>query len=448
MAVAISLSVVVAPLAHADDTTPGSFNAVQPARVLDTRSGVGSPKLAVAAGATLTFTATAGIADPVGAVVMEVTAVNPKNAGYLTVFAAGATRPTASNLNFLPGQTVPNLVVTPTSSAGKVSVYNGSKGTVDVLADLHGFFVGGANTAVEGTYVPMAAHRVLDTRIGLGAAKKPAGPDSTTVIKVAGTAGIPAAASAVVVNVTAVASQTVGYVTVFPGSPTPDSSTLNYEKGKTRANLGLIEVNPTDGTLSLFNGSHGSTDLVADVTGYFVGGTPATDGTFIASTPYRPFDSRVTGGRPAGALSTSRIRIFPLDPVTGLPDPTFSVFKAVVVNVTVSQPEAAGFLTTWDGLAKQPAVSNSNFVPGQNAAGSVVVPVNPDGTISIYNGSFGNTDLVVDVTGFFLNFPTIQPNVAKAGSPSTALRIASALSKMRQFAQHPASTPVSVTTTR
>lgn len=56
--------------------------------------------------------------------------------GYLSV--APASSPNTSNLNFGPNQTVPNLVLTQVSG-GTVSIYNGSDGTVQVLADVQGF---------------------------------------------------------------------------------------------------------------------------------------------------------------------------------------------------------------------------------------------------------------------------------------------------------------------
>lgn len=62
-------------------------------------------------------------------------------AGYITVYGDGTTKPLASNLNFIPGQTVPNLVVAPVGSDGSVDFHNGSAGTVEVIADLSGYFL-------------------------------------------------------------------------------------------------------------------------------------------------------------------------------------------------------------------------------------------------------------------------------------------------------------------
>ncbi|MGI8416047.1 MAG: hypothetical protein ACR2P2_07530 [Nakamurella sp.] len=453
-AVAATISLVSVPLAHADTTTPGSYNVVDSHRLLDTRRGFGTPGGAVgavAAHATLTFTATDDTESDVGAVALNVTAVAPTAPGSLTVFAAGTARPYASNLNFQAGQNVPNLVITAVGEGGTVSIYNGSAGTVQLLADIHGYFTGGANTGVPGTFVALpSSQRVLDTRKGTGAPKARVAERSGLKLKVAGIDGIPADATAVVANITAVQGNNRGYVTAYEGEPRPLASNLNYETKQDRANLALVTV-ATDGTISLFNGGTFSTvDLVVDITGYFVGGgTPEVDGAFFSSTPYRVFDSRDanadgTPGQPAGALTTSKIQIFPAD------DPTFLFIKAVVINVTAVQPEAPGYLTTYSGVGTLPSVSSSNFVPKHDVAGAVIVPVAPDGTISIYNGSFGNVDLVVDVTGFFFALPVTSENVPagiakRAAAIPASQRIATALAAMKKFSATPHSTPVSVT---
>ena len=438
MLLGVGMSVLVVLPAHADTSSPGGFNTVTTSRILDTRSGLGAPQAAIAGHQTLTFTATAGIDGPVSAVALNVTAVGPVKPGFLTVFAAGTTRPVASNLNFLPGENVPNMVVTPVGAQGKVSIYNGSSSTVNILADIHGYFVGGANTGESGTFVSQTPTRFLDTRIGLGAPKGKVAALSTTTVKIGNRGGVPANATAVVANLTAVnPSVGNGYLTAYPGGPLPLASNLNYQSNENRANLALLEIGP-DGTISLFSGASHPVDLVIDISGYFVGGTPATDGTFVPSTPFRVFDTREAGGSPAGALTTSKVAIFPAD------DPTFSIFKAVMVNVTAVQPQSPGFLTTWDGRGSLPSVSSSNFRAKQDVAGSLVVPVNDDGTISIYNGSYGNVDLVVDVTGFFLNLPTEVPNVARP-QVAGASQLTKALSAFKTLHKTPAATAVSVT---
>ena len=56
--------------------------------------------------------------------------------GWITVFPTGAPLPTASNLNYVAGQTVPNLVVARVGAGGQVTLYahQGTHLLVDVVA--------------------------------------------------------------------------------------------------------------------------------------------------------------------------------------------------------------------------------------------------------------------------------------------------------------------------
>jgi hypothetical protein len=118
------------------------FHPLPPARIVDTRSGTGGLGGPVAPAATIfpTVAGAGGVpSSGVSAVVLNVTATQPSAETYLTVFPSGATRPLASNLNVLPGQTVPNLVVARVGPDGKVAIYNNA-GTVSVVVDVVGWY--------------------------------------------------------------------------------------------------------------------------------------------------------------------------------------------------------------------------------------------------------------------------------------------------------------------
>ena len=120
------------------------YNPLSPARILDTRSGVGGPVAAVGPGGvrSLTVTGVGGVpSGGVGAVVLNVTVTQPSVGGFLTVYPFGESRPMASNLNFVAGQTVPNLVIAKVGSDGKVNLYNAA-GNTHVIADVGGLVAG------------------------------------------------------------------------------------------------------------------------------------------------------------------------------------------------------------------------------------------------------------------------------------------------------------------
>jgi len=76
-------------------------------------------------------------------VVLNVTVTGPAAAGFVTAYASGAVRPLASNQNFVVGQTVPNVVVAPVGGDGRVALFNGAPGSVDLVADISGYFLAG-----------------------------------------------------------------------------------------------------------------------------------------------------------------------------------------------------------------------------------------------------------------------------------------------------------------
>ena len=72
---------------------------------------------------------------------------------------------------------------------------------------------------------------------------------------------------------------------------------------------------------------------------------------------------------------------------------------AVVMNVTVTNPAAAGFVTVWPCGAAQPLASNLNYVAGQNVPNLTISQLGAGGKVCFY--SMVATDLVADVAGFF-----------------------------------------------
>lgn len=129
-----------------DPATPGTFVSLSPTRILDTRGSdgvaLGAPIRQVAGKDTLTLSVTGVGSVPtsgVSAVVLNLTVTNAGEAGHITAYPSGESLPTASNLNFVGGQTIPNLVVVKVGSDGKVTLNNGSGRPVDLIADVAGY---------------------------------------------------------------------------------------------------------------------------------------------------------------------------------------------------------------------------------------------------------------------------------------------------------------------
>ncbi|MFD9303307.1 hypothetical protein ACFWCB_11725 [Streptomyces sp. NPDC060048] len=366
------------------------FVPVAPSRFLDTRSGVGAKQAKVGPGgvATLQVAGVKGIpANGVTAVVMNVTAVYPTDFGHVTVYPNGQPVPNVSNLNYSPGQIVPNLVTVPVVN-GKVDLRN-SAGSVDLIADVTGYYTdkAGAGSALTA----ITPSRFLDTRSGVGAKQAKVGPGGVATLQVAGVKGIPAnGVTAVVMNVTAVYPTDFGHVTVYPnGQPVPNVSNLNFTPGQIVPNLVVVPV--VNGKVDLRN-SAGSVDLIADVTGYY----SATGSTFSSGAPVRLLDTRAGIGARAGAVGQGDLVSVRVAGVEGVPA---TGVTAVVLNVTVTAPTADSHLVVYPHGVARPDVSNLNFTAGQTVPNLVVVPV-VDGRVTLYNHG-GSSQVIADLAGYF-----------------------------------------------
>ncbi len=90
---------------------------------------------------------------------------------------------------------------------------------------------------------------------------------------------------------------------------------------------------------------------------------------------------------------------------------------AAVLNVTVTRPTRAGYLTVWPTGAAQPGTSKLNYVAGQTVANLVQVGLGSAGQVSIYNFA-GSVDVVVDVEGYVQDDP-LDPEFGTPGLYNT-----------------------------
>ncbi|WP_035799240.1 PKD domain-containing protein [Kitasatospora mediocidica] len=235
-------------------------------------------------------------------------------------------------------------------------------------------------------FVPVTPHRVMDTRNPMMGSHQPLTAGSPQYI----ITGVPAGATAVVLNLTATNANQTGHLTVFPANtPQPSTSNLNYTAGTNIANLVTVPVN-SGGDLQVATNT-GSVDAIADVYGYYM---PGAASKFTPTTPARILDTR--NGGDAGKLGPAAT--LPLQ-VTGQASvPTNAT--AVVLNLTTTEATDSSYLAAYPSGTAFTGTSNLNFQPGRNTPNQVIVPVGPDGKVTIYNHS-GSVHVIADVFGYY-----------------------------------------------
>ena len=128
------------------------FRPVTPARVADTRSGQCGTVLAAGETREVAVAGIGGVpATGATAVALNLTVTQPSAGGFYSVWPAGAPLPGTSNLNFVPGQTVANLVVVGVGASGHVAIKNSSASAAQVIVDLMGWFDGTSGYTANGT---------------------------------------------------------------------------------------------------------------------------------------------------------------------------------------------------------------------------------------------------------------------------------------------------------
>jgi hypothetical protein len=253
------------------DMTGATYHPMTPARLLDSRSGNGlSGKLVANTPRTFVVSGRGGIPAGATAVTGNVTVVNPSYSWAVYLGPVATASPTTSTINFSAGEIRANGLTVALRSDGTLSAtfMSFAGNTTDLVFDVTGYYTADAT----GTrYVPMAPSRLLDSRVGNGLSGKLIANTPAT-FQVTGRGGIPSNATAVTGNVTVV-NQTYSWA-VFLGpvaTASPTTSTINFNTGDIVAN-GLTVALGSGGTLSAtyISQAGNTTDLVFDVTGYFV----------------------------------------------------------------------------------------------------------------------------------------------------------------------------------
>jgi hypothetical protein len=374
------------PLAGAAsaDSSPGAYHALAPVRILDTRSGLGAAKRVLPARCSMALSVAGAGGIPASgarAVTLNVTVTEPAANGYVTVFPCGTEPPNASNINFVAGQSVANLVTVGVGTGGQVCFY--AYGAAHILADVAGWY-----GAAGDRLVPVTPRRFIDTRQNNpGRPAGRVGAGQVLTVKVAGVDPVPGGARAVSVNLTSVDANGPGYLTAYPcGQSRPDASNVNFTATSIVANHAVVPL-AADGTVCVF--AYADSHVIVDVMGYY--GVATTGGMYRSLNPDRLVDTRNTGKLSSG--QTMRIR------VTGGKGVPASGASAVTVNVTAVDPDGPGYFSVFPCGGAAPVVSNLNYVKGANVPNYVTVGIGEGGDICL--STYAGSHAIVDLAGWF-----------------------------------------------
>lgn len=395
--------------------TGGEFVPVA-GRIMDTATGLGGYTTNMAPNVWRTLKVAGALgglpATGISAVQVTLSVLNPSELGNVYLAPDGQASSSVSSLVFSPTGTASNTAIVAVPANGVVKVL--ANKSVRLIVDVQGYFTAG-NTAAGG-FVPVTPSMVVDTRVGsttvsgLPQAKLSPG---TVNVTLAGRGGVPADASAVMVNFTVINYASVTgnapYISPYPKGSAFPGTTLDFPDRVGTTSIGAtVPLDPaTGGVVSIrYAATAGSTiDLLMSVSGYY---TPA-----VASGAFTPVQSRLLAAVPVAANATvTKI----LAGTNGIPV-AGSGITALALNVTVGH--ASSNTGGWLGMNaddQDSYVWMVNYVPSTTRSNFATVSLGPDGGIHIKNASNDPVTVWVDLQGWYTS---LADQVVAGGQGST-----------------------------
>ena len=330
---------------------PG-FTPSAPARVLDASVGTTLRTVQIAG--------VHGVPADATAVVVNSEVSRASTTSFLRVVPFGQ-EGRAATMHLTPGRTVSNLAVVALRN-GKLQVKVGA-GTARVVLDLAGYYAAGRGAG----FTPSAPARVLDASVGT----------TLRTVQIAGVHGVPADATAVVVNSEVSRASTTSFLRVVPFGQEGRAATMHLTPGRTVSNLAVVALR--NGKLQVKVGA-GTARVVLDLAGYYAAGRGAG---FTPSAPARVLDASVG----------TTLRTVQIAGVHGVPaDAT-----AVVVNSEVSRASTTSFLRVVP-FGQEGRAATMHLTPGRTVSNLAVVALR-NGKLQVKVGA-GTGRVVLDLAGY------------------------------------------------
>jgi hypothetical protein len=383
------------PTARSASQPPGTYVPLNPTRVFDTRT---SNPIGSGVTARVQIQGVAGLpASGISAVTVTLSVPAPTRAGSISVFPSGTTWSGATTISFA-ARTQQNTVTAQLGSDGAISVRNNTAVAVHLVADVVGYYTAGP--AVPGGFQPVPFQRLYDTR---AAGSHSLAVGATATVQVTGRGAIPASnVSAGAINLTALSPAATGSVSVFPAGTAWDGSTTDsFTAGQTEQSMLTAQLG-SNGAFLVRNNTGAALQLVIDITGYYVAGSPLAAGGYLPMARDRIFDSRTheTGSLAAGELRTVPTLGTNISSDTASKTPDWGL-RAETILLTVVSPSQSGSISVFAGDRNFDGKATISFPAGRTVQRLVTVRIPPEGTIRIRNNTSVQLSVVADLYGYF-----------------------------------------------
>lgn len=252
--------------------------------------------------------------------------------------------------------------------------------------------------SVPSNFVPMRPCRIADTREARGPFGAPslAANSTRTFSLLSSNCNIPSSATAFSLNITVVPHGPLSYLTAWPSSqPQPFVSTLNSTDGRVKANAAIIDAGVSK-AVSFY--ATDPTDLVVDITGYFVNANTGVGLAFYPLAPCRIADTRDANAPLRGpVIAEGETRDLPIQQSNCNLNPSAQAYS---LNFTaIPEEDTLQYLTTWPSGQNKPLVSTLNAWTGSVTANAAILQAGSGGDINVYVTE--DTHVVLDTNGYF-----------------------------------------------
>lgn len=344
------------------------FVALAPSRVADSRVRFYMTRFTAGTLNYLTVAGRGSVPANATSALMNLTVTGSAQAGWALVWPCGKTEPFTSNINFAAGETVSNTALVGIGTSGRVC-FRATAG-VDVVVDVVGWQgVGGSDG-----FVPTGPTRLFDSRTDNGAPIEAAGVRRIQI----------PAANGGSITVTADAPSANGEIAAWAcASSRPTIPALQISKGATSANSVVVPFSGSELCISPSVATH----VIVDLTGTW---HPKTGARPTPIAPTRLLDTRLGKNVVVEPFAITKVKV---GGVATVP----AAATAAQVNITVTGPREAGFITAWPCGTDLPNASVLNYAKGETVANATIVGL---GGGELCLASSARTHIIVDANAY------------------------------------------------